>query len=151
MICLSQGFCDTSLSVWEASCILRNFEQRMGKTVSREDLDAGVLKEQFTDKDYALKDSVSHFLSYLRLLLLSFLLILTKSQISRFWQFGHQFSFWIRGTVRTRPHDFELSLTSVIFAEWAPSTGLYEGAPLFISFDVSPSFLAGQMTQKSDY
>ena len=93
MICLSQGFRDTSLSVWEASCILRNFELRTGKTVSREDLNAGVLKEQFTDEDYALKDSVSPFLSYLRLLLLSFSLILAKSQISRFWQFGHQFSF----------------------------------------------------------
>ena len=93
MICLSQGFRDTSLSMWEASCILRNFELRMGKTVSREDLDAGVLKEQFTDEGYALQDSVSPFLSYLCLLLLSFSLILTKSQISRFRQFGHRFSF----------------------------------------------------------
>ena len=78
MIGLSQGFRDTSLSVWEASCILRNFELRTGKTVSREDLDTGVLKEQFTDEDYALQDSVSPFLSYLHLLLLSFLLFLNK-------------------------------------------------------------------------
>ena len=37
----------------------------MGQTVSREDLDAGVLQGQFADEDYALEDSVSHSLSYL--------------------------------------------------------------------------------------
>ena len=56
-----QGFHDSSLSVWEASCVLRNFELRTGQTVSREDLDNGTLEGQFIDEDYALKDSVSFF------------------------------------------------------------------------------------------
>ena len=60
-----QGFRDSSLSVWEASCVLRNFELRTGQTVSREDLDNGILEGQFMDEGYALKDSVSLFLSYL--------------------------------------------------------------------------------------
>ena len=29
-----QGFKDSSLSVWEASCVIRNFETRTGRTVS---------------------------------------------------------------------------------------------------------------------
>ena len=44
----------------------------MGQTVSREDLDAGVLQEQFVDEDYALEDSVSHSLSYLCLVTVPF-------------------------------------------------------------------------------
>ena len=91
MICLSQGFRDTSLSVWEASCILRNFELRTGKTISREDLNAGVLKEQFTDEDYALKDSVSPFLVLPKSPFIVFSVDFNKITNSRFWQFGHQF------------------------------------------------------------
>ena len=44
----------------------------MGQTVSREDLDAGVLQGQFVDEDYAFKESVSHSLSYLCLVNMPF-------------------------------------------------------------------------------
>ena len=62
-----QGFKDTSLTVWKASCILRNYELRTGKTISHEDLDAGTLAGKFVDADYQLDESVSYYL-----LLLSF-------------------------------------------------------------------------------
>ena len=48
-----QGFKDGSLTVWQASCVLRNFEIRTGRTVSREELDSGVLEGEFVESDYA--------------------------------------------------------------------------------------------------
>ena len=56
-----QGFKDTSLTIWQASCVLRNYELRTGKTISHEDLDSGTLADEFTDEDYQLDESVSSY------------------------------------------------------------------------------------------
>ena len=53
-----QGFKDESLSVWQASCVLRNYELRTGNVISREDLETGVLGDQFTEEDYKIDESV---------------------------------------------------------------------------------------------
>ena len=42
-----------------ASCVIRNFETRTGHTVSRDELDKGVLRDQLQDSDYNLAQSVS--------------------------------------------------------------------------------------------
>ena len=58
-----QGFKDSSLSVWQASCVLRNFKLQTGQTVTREELDSGELAGEFVDSDYAYdsEESVSPF------------------------------------------------------------------------------------------
>ena len=61
----SQGFRDTSLTVWDASTILRNYEVRMGHVLSREELDSGCLANKLVDADYDLTTSVSEYLSLL--------------------------------------------------------------------------------------
>ena len=61
----SQGFRDTSLTVWDASTILRNYEVRMGHVLSREELDSGCLANKLIDADYDLTTSVSEYLSIL--------------------------------------------------------------------------------------
>ena len=55
----SQGFRDTSLTVWDASTILRNYEVRTGNVLSREELDSGCLADKLIDADYDLTTSVS--------------------------------------------------------------------------------------------
>ena len=57
-----QGFRDNSLSVWQASCVLRNYELRTGNVISREDLETGVLADQFTKEDYKIDESVCFYL-----------------------------------------------------------------------------------------
>ena len=54
-----QGFKDTSLTVWDASSILRNYEVRTGHILSREELDTGYLTDRLIDTDYDLTTSVS--------------------------------------------------------------------------------------------
>ena len=54
-----QGFRDSSLSVWEASCVIRNYEERTGHVVSRDELNQGVLRDNLQDSDYDLAQSVS--------------------------------------------------------------------------------------------
>ena len=54
-----QGFKDTSLTVWDASSILRNYEVRTGHILSREELDTGYLANRLIDADYDLTTSVS--------------------------------------------------------------------------------------------
>ena len=54
-----QGFKDTSLMVWDASSILRNYEVRTGHVLSREELDTGYLADRLIDADYDLTTSVS--------------------------------------------------------------------------------------------
>ena len=54
-----QCFKDTSLTVWDASSILRNYEVRTGHIVSREELDTGYLADRLIDADYDLTTSVS--------------------------------------------------------------------------------------------
>ena len=61
----SQGFRDTSLTVWDASTILRNYEVRTGHVLSREELDSGYLANELIDADYDLTTSVSEYLSLL--------------------------------------------------------------------------------------
>ena len=61
----SQGFRDTSLTVWDASTILRNYEVRTGHVLSREELDSGCLANKLVDADYDLTTSVSEYLSLL--------------------------------------------------------------------------------------
>ena len=53
-----QGFKDKSLTIWQASCVLRNYELRTGNVVSRDDLDTGVLADQFVEEDYKIDESV---------------------------------------------------------------------------------------------
>ena len=64
---IAQGFKDSSLSVWQASCVLRNFELRTGRMVTREELDSGKLAEEFVDSDYAYdsEESVSSFCTFI--------------------------------------------------------------------------------------
>ena len=62
-----QGFKDTSLTVWDASSILRNYEVRTGHILSREELDTGYLTDRLIDADYDLTTSVSVLLSSLPL------------------------------------------------------------------------------------
>ena len=57
-----QGFRDKSLSVWQASCVLRNYELRTGNVISRDDLETGVLAYQFTEEDYKIDESVCFYL-----------------------------------------------------------------------------------------
>ena len=59
-----QGFKDTSLTIWQASCVLRNYELHTRKTVSCEDLDSGALADEFTDEDYKLDESVRSYPSF---------------------------------------------------------------------------------------
>ena len=54
-----QGFRDSSLSVWEASCVIQNYEERTGHVVSRDELNQGVLRDNLQDSDYNLTQSVS--------------------------------------------------------------------------------------------
>ena len=61
----SQGFRDTSLTVWDASTILRNYKVRTGHVLSREELDSGCLAKELIDADYDLTTSVSEYLSLL--------------------------------------------------------------------------------------
>ena len=62
----SQGFRDTSLTVWDASTILHNYEVRTGAVISKEELDSGALADKLVDSDYDLTASVSkHLLFYL--------------------------------------------------------------------------------------
>ena len=54
-----QGFKDTSLSVWDASCILKHYEEWTGHILTREELDSGFLASQLIELDYNLEESVS--------------------------------------------------------------------------------------------
>ena len=47
-----QGFKDSSISIFEASCILHKYEERTGLTVTREELDSGALKTKLAPSDY---------------------------------------------------------------------------------------------------
>ena len=49
---LVQGFKDSSISIFEASCILNKYEERTGLTVTREELDSGALKTKLAPSDY---------------------------------------------------------------------------------------------------
>ena len=69
-----QGFRDKSLSVWQASCVLRNYELRTGNVISREDLETGVLADQFTEEDYKIDESVCFYLCLPGSLFLMYLL-----------------------------------------------------------------------------
>ena len=53
-----QGFKDKSLTIWQASCVLHNYELRTGNVVSRDDLDMEVLADQFVEEDYKIDESV---------------------------------------------------------------------------------------------
>ena len=67
MVPYHQGFKHTSLTVWQASCVLRNYELRTGKVISRDDLDSGTLADEFIDADFQLDESVSSYLFLLTL------------------------------------------------------------------------------------
>ena len=45
--------------MWDAISILRNYEVRTGRVLTREELDSGCLSEKLTDADYNLTTSVS--------------------------------------------------------------------------------------------
>ena len=60
-----QGFKDSSISIFEASCILHKYEERTGLTVSREELDSGALKTKLAPSDYDTTCLVSFSLSHL--------------------------------------------------------------------------------------
>ena len=47
-----QGFKDSLISIFEASCILHKYEERTGLTVTREELDSGALKTKLAPSDY---------------------------------------------------------------------------------------------------
>ena len=47
------------LSVWDASCILRNYEVRTKQVITPEQLQDGSLAELLVDSDYDLEQSVS--------------------------------------------------------------------------------------------
>ena len=49
---LVQGFKDSSISIFEASCILHKYEEQTGLTVTREELDSGALKTKLAPSDY---------------------------------------------------------------------------------------------------
>ena len=53
-----QDFKDKSLTIWQASCVLRNYELHTGNVVSCDDLDTGVLADQFVEEDYKIDESV---------------------------------------------------------------------------------------------
>ena len=48
-----------SLSVWDASCVLRNYEVRTKQVITPEQLQDGSLAELLVDSDYDLTQSVS--------------------------------------------------------------------------------------------
>ena len=52
MVPLFKGFKDSSISIFEASCILHKYERRTGLTVTREELDSGMLREKLDPSDY---------------------------------------------------------------------------------------------------
>ena len=52
MVPLFKGFKDSSISIFEASCILHKYERRTGLTVTREELDSGTLREKLDPSDY---------------------------------------------------------------------------------------------------
>ena len=54
-----QGFKDMSLSVWDASCVLQNYETRTSKVITPEQLQDGSLADLLQDSDYNLAQSVS--------------------------------------------------------------------------------------------
>ena len=60
-----QGFQDSSISVFEASCILHRYEQRTGHVVSKEELDTGALKDKLDPADYNVQGLVSSQSSFL--------------------------------------------------------------------------------------
>ena len=64
LLCLFQGFSDTSLSVGKAAAVLRNYERRTGQTLSREDLQGKNLAAKLTPADYDLKSQVPHPFPY---------------------------------------------------------------------------------------
>ena len=49
---LSQGFKDSSISIFEASCILHKYERRTELTITRAELDSGALRENLEPSDY---------------------------------------------------------------------------------------------------
>ena len=62
MLFCYQGFRDTSLSVWDVSCILKRYEEQTGHVLTHGELDSGYLKNQLIDSDYDLEGSVSFWL-----------------------------------------------------------------------------------------
>ena len=44
--------------MYEASCVLHQYEKRTGETVSLGDLESGSLKSKLTEDDYNIKDMV---------------------------------------------------------------------------------------------
>ena len=52
MVPLFKGFKDSSISIFEASCILHKYERQTGLTVTREELDSGTLREKLDPSDY---------------------------------------------------------------------------------------------------
>ena len=54
-----QGFKDCGLTVWNASCVLQNYERRTGHILTREELDSGYLKGELIDEDYVINIPVS--------------------------------------------------------------------------------------------
>ena len=53
-----QGFKDCGLTVWDASCVLQNYERWTGHILTREELDSGFLKEELIDDDYIITTPV---------------------------------------------------------------------------------------------
>ena len=84
---IPQGFKDISLTIWQASCVVRNYELHTGKTVSHEDLDSGTLADEFTEEDYNLDESVRSYPSFSSELsgIYWFLVLLVFLHFSQFW------------------------------------------------------------------
>ena len=59
LVLIFQGFQDSSISIFEASCILHRYKQRTGHVVSKEELDSGALKDKLNPTDYNVQGLVS--------------------------------------------------------------------------------------------
>ena len=111
MVPFFKGFKDSSLSIFEASCILHKYERRTGLTVTREELDSGTLREKLDPSDYDTSCLVSSpiILTFQDRLQPTRVYLLDFWQISCFPSFGDDLSVVNRGIVRTPSRDFQLS------------------------------------------
>ena len=104
------------LMVWDASCILRNYEVRTKQVITPEQLQDGSLADLLVDSDYDLEQSVStqYFpqlptFSPPAVRKEEFLVFCWSFTVCRQFRLVNWFSLCTRGIVRTRSRDFRLS------------------------------------------
>ena len=105
--------------MWDASSILRNYEVRTGRVLTREELDSGCLSGKLTDADYDLATSVSVLFNSLPQLttssslksenILIFCVFAVSAPIPAFPTLSHWHPAYVRGFVCTVIRDPILS------------------------------------------